>query len=456
MLNSSPTPPSEPLSDLPSPPRIAFNGVSTELPKSPFQNRMSQGESDETLARKRELEEDGLYPPLVAPSLAHGPGSDSPVIPLSPDPFGRFPSDLPFRQEDPSLRQTHNARSMSNVSETPSSRFSVDSLAEEDGKAATKHSSSLMSVKSIKKLWRRTNNKSSVSGSSSPALPDSGRVSPNAAPLSNSAPAPGPKRMSRTLSKSPLLEQPKSAPGSSMTVPKRKGSMHQLSWNQESPYPIHPPPRQSSPNMPPMPATTPPLPASAPPVPGQADKGSVRKSILKSFNKSHSGSLSTHSSQPSISAPRTSNEALSDAQRRKGSVVELSHVMKRASGVSSTMTLVDIPRSPPIPEYIPSAQSRSNSRQSQLSYSSMHTYMKHHRPSMSSNDSSSSRAPSRLMVSTSPPRNGALSIPRTSGDSYESRPSFDESQFEIVSPNILPHQLSYPYNTMDQSMSSEC
>ncbi|TBU62165.1 hypothetical protein BD310DRAFT_974717 [Dichomitus squalens] len=454
-------------SDVPSPPRIAFNGISTELPKSPFQKRFTahgDAMSDESLARKRELEEEGLYPPLVAPALLRTPGSESPVIPLSPDPFGRFPSDLDVptpryeesvfaAKQNSSLRQAHSSK-MSNASSAPStSRFSIDSLASEDGKAAAKQSS-LMSVKSIKKLWRRTN-KASVSGSSSPALPNSGRSSPNSAPPSNGpAPRPGPKRISRTLSRSPLLpEPPKSAPGPAMLMPKRNGSMHQLSWNQESPYPLHPPPpRQPSPAVSPIPATTPPLPASAPPALNQAEKGGMRKSILKSFSKSQSGTLSAHSSQSSISAPRSSNEMPTEPQRlRKGSVVELGQVMKRASGVSSTMTLVDIPRSPPLPEHLSGNQSRSASRSSQLSNASMR--MKN-RPSISSTESSSSRAPSRLMAGASPPRPGALSIPRTSGDSSDSRPSFDESQFEIVSPKLLPHQLSYPYNTIDQSMSS--
>ena len=79
----------------PSPPKFAFNGISTEPPKAMFRaNRSSNSRpgsiSNETLARQRALaEEQGLYPPL-------GPGTprneDSPIIPLSPDPFGRYPS----------------------------------------------------------------------------------------------------------------------------------------------------------------------------------------------------------------------------------------------------------------------------------------------------------------------------------------------------------------------------
>ncbi|KAH9897903.1 hypothetical protein C8Q73DRAFT_377037 [Cubamyces lactineus] len=470
-----------PADGMPSPPRIAFNGISTDLPKSPFQKRTREDViSDETLARKRELEEeqDALYPPLVAPSLLRHTASDSPIIPLSPDPFGRFPSELdgvpPMQAEIPPSasrkRHAHNNKSSSGMSDAPSSRFSLDSVASDDlptpglnsGAAKNAKSTSLMSVKSIKKLWRRTN-KASVSGSSSPNLPESGRSSPNSAPAAG-------KRSSRTMSRSPqpdqFMQPPQSAPGPAPLKPKRKTSLHTFQFNQESPYPIHPMPTRQ-PAVPPVPATTPPLPATTPPLPVsapaaplQGEKG-ARKSILKSF-KSQSGSLSTHSSTSSLSVPRSSSEMPPpETRRRKGSVVELSSVMKRASGVSSSMTLVDIPRSPALPEHLVNSQSRSNSRQSQLSYTGstsgrMSSASTRQRPSISSTDSSSSRAPSRLMAGASPPRNGsALGVPRTSGDSYESRPSFDESQFEIVSPKLAPSQaLSYPYHGLDQSMSS--
>ncbi|KAH9858309.1 hypothetical protein C2E23DRAFT_856118 [Lenzites betulinus] len=472
MSGGAPSTPDHDIERVPSPPRIAFNGISTELPKSPFMKRNGAAEdiiSDETLARQRELQEeqDALYPPLVAPSIFRNPSADSPVIPLSPDPFGRFPSDLdnipPLqddlsgRQPSKSKRHAHNNKSSSGMSDAPSSRFSLDSLASDEvqspqllaSSTKAQKTGSIMSVKSIKKLWRRTN-KASVSGSISPSLPESGRVSPNSAP--------GTKRSSRALSRSPLPEQPMpphSAPGFGPPQPKRKNSLHAFQFNQETPYPIHPPPsRQPSPNIPPMPATTPPLPASAPPL-MQAEKG-TRKSILKSF-KSQSGGLSTHSSSSSIAqTPRSSSELAHETRRRNGSVVELGSVMKRASGVSSSMTLVDIPRSPALPEHMRS-QSRSNSRQSEFSNASGRmSAASRQRPSISSTDSSSSRAPSRLMAGASPPRNGsALSVPRTSGESYDSRPSLDESQFEIVSPKLAPSQaLSYPYHGLDQSMSS--
>ncbi|KAI0778693.1 hypothetical protein BD413DRAFT_490056 [Trametes elegans] len=453
---------------IPSPPRIAFNGISTELPKSPFQNHsMRDSMSDETLARKRELEQerDMLYPPLVAPSLLRNSNSDSPIIPLSPDPFGRFPSDLdgvPPLEEDLSsaytsrnrgsatLRHAHNNKSSSNMSDAPSSRFSLDSTASEDVRpptpsaAPTKNGkpASIMSVKHIKKLWRRTNNKS-TSGSTSPSLPDSGRVSPNSAAAG--------KRSSRTSSRSPHPDpsMQRSTPGLAPLRPKNKTSLHAFQFDQQTPYPVHPGPGR-------QPSTAPP--SSAPAGPQQGEKG-TRKSILKSF-RSQSGSLSTHSSTSSIGqTPRSSSELSQDARRRgKG---EPGHGLHRGSGMSSSMTLVDMPPSPALPEHLAQvqAQSRSNSRQSQRSYASTSgrtSAASRQHPSISSVDSAaSSRAPSRLMAGASPPGNGALGVPRTSGDSYDSRRSFDESQFEIVSPKLGPAQaLSYPYHQLDHSLSS--
>ncbi|THH33165.1 hypothetical protein EUX98_g1026 [Antrodiella citrinella] len=77
----------------PSPPSFAFNGISTEPPKQFQPKRPSADMSDESIARKRALEEDnGLYPALNVGVPFKQFSADSPIIPLSPDPFGRFPS----------------------------------------------------------------------------------------------------------------------------------------------------------------------------------------------------------------------------------------------------------------------------------------------------------------------------------------------------------------------------
>lgn len=82
-------------------------------------------------------------------------------------------------------------------------------------------------------------------------------------------------------------------------------------------------------------------------------------------------------------------------------------------------------------------------------------------PSLSSTASSPPRVRSPLHHVGSPPR-GTLAVgggSRTSQESFESRPSFDVSQFEMVSPPkadsyILESTLSYPYHGLDHSMTS--
>ncbi|OBZ79173.1 hypothetical protein A0H81_01286 [Grifola frondosa] len=443
----------------PSPPRIAFNGVSTDLPKSLLQKKRapSSGASDETLARKRELEEEHalLYPPLVAPF--RNTKSDSPVIPLSPDPFGRFPSDpdfppvQPASESQPPLPQAdgprprkrsstlrsiaHRNPSMATIamSEAPSSRFSVDSIgSEETGNtntpAKTPKTAPLMSVKSIKKLWRRTN-KVSVSGTSS--LPGSGRTSPNVMPMPNSAPngqdhlAP----MARSVSRSPQPEpMPKTAIMPLKT--KRRPSVPSFQFNQESPYPVHPL-RQPSPAVPPIPSTPPPLSVSPPPHTAEKN-GSARKSILKSF-KPNSGSLSASSS---ASSPPSSGEFHPDAftKRHRPSVVDIAASMNRGSAVSSSVTLVDVPRSVVPPDQYQIPHSRSASRQSQMSVSSLK---------------------GKHMLASDDQHIAAAQWSRCAALVGESTGSFDESQFEIVSPKFAPsHTLTYPYHGLDTSMSS--
>ncbi|OCH84038.1 hypothetical protein OBBRIDRAFT_840009 [Obba rivulosa] len=471
----------------PSPPRIAFNGISTDLPKALLQPRMSSSAviSDETLARKRALEEhDGLYPPLVAPaSFQSGGQGESPIIPLSPDPFGRFPSIAEDRQSDDFedgpgrflVTAASNEDGHRPVSKTPSSRFSLDSVTSED--AGNKHllkepkdsKGSLMSVNTIKRLWRKTNNKMSVSGSSDASGTQSGRTSPNVASVPPTPQEPQASRpSSRTVSRSPqpgeyvhveahpqglIQARPiQVIPGQPMVQrPRRKSSAFNLQWNQESPYPLHPPARsppldssrQPSPRITPAPSPTPPSPqppAAGPP----ADRSSgVRKSILKSW-KSASGSLSVNS----VSSSSTSRSSIDQSQdapqkKRRPSILD-GNSIKRGSLVSSTVTLVDIPPSPALPEEFAN-QPRSASRQSSKDSAADNRSSKGQRPS------------SRPVLSMSPPQNSSsLSMPpRTSGESTESRPSFDDSQFEIVSPKLEAYMLpSYPYHGLDQSMSS--
>ncbi|KAI0028588.1 hypothetical protein K488DRAFT_89599 [Vararia minispora EC-137] len=195
--------------NFPSPPKFALNGVSNAIPMSPYKQSFSEGnESEESKARRREFDEgqDPSYPAIVPPSLRQAKKTDSfgsPVIPLSPDPFGRFPSEpvppvpaLPSRMSESSHRSSSSQsrtvfsfdtipdgadlereNSMSSVSDARasklSSRFSMDS---DDHSAIQRQSragqpqaggASLNPVKSIRTLWRKSR-KTSVSGAPPP------------------------------------------------------------------------------------------------------------------------------------------------------------------------------------------------------------------------------------------------------------------------------------------------
>ncbi|EFI28701.1 hypothetical protein CC1G_13727 [Coprinopsis cinerea okayama7 len=202
----------------PSPPQLAVNGITTSAPRS-FIVRNPSGEvSSETIQRKKELEEEqALYGKNRKNSI------ESPVIPLSPDPFGRYssstPENVPVLTENGSQWDTVTlGRTSMSLGEdkipppggrtrsgTTISRFSADSLLDEPAPtaaAAKSNRGTLMSVKSIKNLWRKSNkgdkdkdkekdkeknqpppvpNGASASGRVSPGVPpkrSSGRVSP--------------------------------------------------------------------------------------------------------------------------------------------------------------------------------------------------------------------------------------------------------------------------------------
>ncbi|KAJ7103080.1 hypothetical protein B0H15DRAFT_192261 [Mycena belliarum] len=176
------------------PPQLAVNGVSAAMPRmfragGPTSPTLATSESE---LRRRDLaEETALYPALT-PSIGPKSSLNSPLIPLSPDPFGRHPSQLP--RPDDTTGNGKGARqsvsywdapvvipapepekavgrkgSIASFTETKSSRFSTDSTHGEGASgglnAAQKqmNRTTLMSVKGIKNLWRKSN-KNSVSG----------------------------------------------------------------------------------------------------------------------------------------------------------------------------------------------------------------------------------------------------------------------------------------------------
>ncbi|KAH6916665.1 hypothetical protein BKA70DRAFT_1250221 [Coprinopsis sp. MPI-PUGE-AT-0042] len=166
----------------PAPPQLALNGVTTSASRSFAPRSNVNGEaSAETLQRRKEMEQEhAMYGRKDQPGAARpstpppkvGGATDSPVIPLSPDPFGRFSSstpDLPIITK-PSEKWDTATMGRNSISAEKSggrarsgttSRFSVDSIPEGQIPAAPKAASkgtNLMSVKGIKNLWRKSNN----------------------------------------------------------------------------------------------------------------------------------------------------------------------------------------------------------------------------------------------------------------------------------------------------------
>jgi len=519
----------------PSPPRLAVNGVTTSAPKSYSPSRTQSTGPSETEKRKKEQDESGLYPP-ASPSQQDSP-SESPVIPLSPDPFGRYPSS----PEPPQAIRTSGAQwdtlttghgimepeSMAihmqgrARSGTSASRFSADSLngMEEAPTPApppskpTSTRSTLMSVKTIKKLWRTSKPKSNSSSNSNtrpptPTAPPSGRTSPMvpAVPPTPTTSSSGrispmvPQRPERPseeslelpdmpdippptnfgrLSPQPVPQQSQSRssidqvnnqghrsvdqqmppapqrpsmdqlgppvqqgqfqqlsipsfPGRNpnagpimtphMQASRSASSLDRLHFDQESPYPIRRSPR-------------PPSPPALPAIPEQ-EKSVARKSILKwkssssnnnSNGKSHKATPSTSESQPRSSFERPNSNG--NSRGRRPSVINF-------GSTRASVTSPDLPASPPIPSQYMSGGSKVNGVGYVNGGGLEHQSSQRSRPSLDSNHSRNDR-------DTSPRPSMA-----SSRDSLGSRPSFDASQFEFVSPKV--GTLSYPYNAFDQ------
>lgn len=280
------------LDDFPAPPKLALNGVSNDIPVSPYSKALSgmqDFESEESKARKREMDgHEPTYREIVPPSLRKPVSSNTPIIPLSPDPFGRFPS-IPASppstsegsespeglQPQATIKYTsfgipperHSsfgspsgddavASHTDTASATPSSRFSVDST--DEGKN-NRTGGSLNPVKSIKSLWRK-NRKASVSsvpGSATPSRTGSGRTSPQSllpvpnlpGPSASRSPTPTSLSASREsvaslalpVDRYPPKVPPHDTPLSSKSPSPRiarDGSMNSMVFDQESPYPV--------------------------------------------------------------------------------------------------------------------------------------------------------------------------------------------------------------------------
>ncbi|KAJ7606798.1 hypothetical protein FB45DRAFT_949148 [Roridomyces roridus] len=187
-----------------SPPRLAVNGVSAAMPKRFRSSSRASTASAETEARRRDMMEQ--YPAMT-PSIGLKSSLSSPLIPLSPDPFGRHPSSSghpspdvfggsssrrasgasyweeplvmpPLPPAQPVVHQRNPSVAPSTSGVSGSSRFSTDSMngdtqVPQVPKQGTR--TTMMSVKTIKKLWRKSQ-KNSVSGPSVSTNPNSLRA----------------------------------------------------------------------------------------------------------------------------------------------------------------------------------------------------------------------------------------------------------------------------------------
>ncbi|KDQ31226.1 hypothetical protein PLEOSDRAFT_1092495 [Pleurotus ostreatus PC15] len=478
----------------PSPPRLALNGVSTGAPKS-FNVSPSKEISKETQQRQLEMEGQEITYPAI--NAAVSSTTDSPVIPLSPDPFGRYPSsNEASSSHHPSsywggdqAPATHEVDYYSVTSPTesgrpPSSRFSADSTSNEEVLAKSiknSNSNSLMSVKSLRKLWRKSNKSSisstpaSTSGRSSPAasLSQSARPSEDLSalpalpmtPTVGSFPLPPPPHMQMQPGQMPspnmqagsmlppAMNRPDLPPQNGggfapppprgslappflptqMQPPQRDSTMGQLRFDQESPYPIHRPPAPRYSPRPPSPAY------AQPPqqqnyqqgtlaAPAAPEKTSVRKSILKAVKSLQSGG--NGNSSPTESQRSSMDRSGPGTRSRRGSVAS-------TNSYTPNMPASDIPPSPRIPEHLLAGM---RSSPNGAPPGPPPPPPQDHRLSLKTRPRSNT---SSLVRSASPPRSMA-----SSRDSEETRPSFDVSQFEMVSPK-MNSTLSYPYHGLD-------
>lgn len=497
-----------------SPPKLILNGRSSESTNSsPKQTRKSSlssvstlasvGASESLLRQQRYEEETANYPGTQSLTIHRSDGGfGSPTMPLSPDPFGRFPSTssqntvysgtemaMPPERTSSLARQSQGDTEYVDerpLSKTPSSRFSADSLLEEvTANAKISNRTTIMSVKSIKKLWRRTN-KASVSGlsvipsadpSPMPSRPPSSAASLHDTDVeSPRVPSPsvmfsqGNSGMSsgRTSQASmrgghgPFTQQP-------LKPTKRPDSgLDPFYFDQDSKYPVRRSPSpstqnpyggsgQTTPSTSSFPMSAP---ATATTTPVAEKKRSMRKSILKWKSVASSGSASSDNSAPR----RSSDFTASEPRRRRPSILDATNGMMRGD-----MTMVSTgEQSPSVPElpteYRMNRQSRvsvhntSTNEAMRMARTQSTAYDLSRRkpvPSSSTDSSQASTDPIHTPISTIPSSsiangNGLVSP----GTSEDLRSSFDDSQFEIISPkvgqNILDsaHSISYPYNTI--------
>ncbi|KAG8786621.1 hypothetical protein FRC20_004394 [Serendipita sp. 405] len=249
-----------------------------------------------------------LLPPIDLSSAA--PSPISPAFPLSPDPF-RSGSGESNRED---------VTELSSPVSPPlrvSSRFSADSAASEDGEGKVvraDRAGSVISVKGIRNLWRKSGN--SKGGMLPPASPGPnsqlGRPSTPTSFIDNFTVPPSPGGYFSPISTTPPVPRLPPNPSSTLDARPPSGlSTHRRSdsgldpfhFDQESRYPVHrqPSPSQAFTDVVPPPAT-PDLSVSTPITPTAA----VKKGILKGWGSKGASSKRTSSELNASRAPPSS------------------------------------------------------------------------------------------------------------------------------------------------------
>ena len=210
-----------------------------------------------------------------------------------------------------------------------------------------------------------------------------------------------------------------------MQASKSGSNLDRLHFDQESPYPTHrtaAPVRQSA---------RPPSPTALDAIP-EGENAGTRKSILRW--KSAASTSSTSSSQSAPSSDHQTRTSL-DRTSTNGSSYGRRPSVNNYASTRTSVTTPDLPLSPQIPNHLVKTGAldhRTSSQRSRLTTSS--TDSSHSPPKRQISLNARSESPQRSMAS--------------SRDSQGSRPSFDASQFEFVSPKGA--SLSYPFNQLDQ------
>jgi len=281
-------------------------------------------------------ESDALSPALVDSATPLTPG-----FPLSPDPFGRqsiFTDKAQGVRRDLKLVTETKSKGFPNVTSPVSppprmsSRFSADSEYSDDGQprndTRADRAASIISVKGIRSLWRKSSNPKNSVPLMSPGINGQHMVPPPPSPFVDgvfvpplplssggyyssmtTGPPPAPKTAASTGSAmTPTTSQASEQPS---TVHGRSDSgLDPFHFDQDSRYPVHKLPSPSQ-------AFTDTVPPSAPaersnPSPPPAPSGGGKKGILKGWGskgssmKRTSGEL-VNASRVASSSPQTSN-----------------------------------------------------------------------------------------------------------------------------------------------------